>query len=232
MLDKNLSIRPSAARGHVKLDGLDSRHSFSFGAYFDPKFMGFGHLRVINDDWIGAASGFATHPHRDMEIISYAVEGGLAHKDSAGHHDTVQAGEIQFMSAGRGVYHSEMNASDASPARFLQIWIEPAKRGGEPRYAKRRFGPSEGLTLLVSPEGRAGSLKIGQDVDLYRARLSGGGRARLTLRRPRAWVQVVRGALEVNGASLDEGDGLAVTNIHALDFSAGSEAEALIFDLL
>jgi redox-sensitive bicupin YhaK (pirin superfamily) len=228
-----ITIRRSAERGHVEMGWLDSHHTFSFGHYHDPRFMGFGHLRVINEDRVEPGQGFMPHGHRDMEIVSYVVDGALAHEDSTGSGGVIRPGEVQVMSAGRGIRHSEMNGSAEEPVHFLQIWLLPKAGGTEPGYAQRDFGRDPGLRLVVSPDGRDGSLPIGQDVDLHRALLPAGEGATLTLRRKRAWVQVVRGTLDVNGARLFPGDGASFTDTSALSLAAvDGDVEALAFDLL
>ena len=226
-----IDIRRSGERGHVNFGWLDSHHTFSFGSYHDPRFMGFGHLRVINEDRVRPGAGFGAHGHRDMEIISYVVDGGLAHEDSTGGKGVIRPGEVQVMSAGRGVRHAEMNGSATEPVHFLQIWLLPAATGGAPGYAQRDFGREPGLRLLVSPDGREGSLPIGQDADLHRALLPDGETATLPVRRHRAWVQVVRGTLEVNGARLNAGDGAALSEVSSLALAAVGDVEALLFDL-
>lgn len=226
-----INIRRSAERGHVEMGWLDSQHTFSFGSYYDPRFMGFGDLRVINEDRVKPGAGFPPHGHRDMEIISYVVGGGLAHKDSTGAEGVIRHGEVQVMSAGTGIRHSEMNDSATEPVHFLQIWVLPQHKGNTPGYTQRDFGRAPGLALLVSPEGRDGSLPIDQDLDLYRALLAQGEGAQLTLKRPKAWVQVVRGEISLGDAQLRAGDGAALTEQAALEVQALTDAEILIFDL-
>ncbi len=226
-----ITLRPAAERGHADFGWLDSRHSFSFGSYSDPEHMGFGHLRVINEDRVAPGAGFGPHSHRDMEIVSYVVEGRLAHRDSTGSAGIITPGEVQVMSAGSGIRHSEMNGSDTEGVHFLQIWLLPARTGTAPGYRQARFEPADGLTLLVSPGGREGSLSIGQDVDLYRASLPEGGSTRLELRGSRAWIQVIEGVIELEGARLSAGDGAAVEQHTAIELQALSRAEALLFDL-
>mgnify|MGYP000161208402 CR=1 FL=1 len=226
-----ITIRRSEERGHANHGWLDSHHTFSFAGYYDPRFMGFGPLRVINEDRVDAGRGFGTHPHQNMEIISYVVHGALAHQDSTGSGGVVHPGEVQVMSAGRGVRHSETNGSQAEPVHFLQIWIEPSETGTEPNYAERFFERTLGATLLVSPDGREESLRIRQDADLYRVLLSPGAAETLTLRKDRAWVQVVSGTVTVDGTALRAGDGAAITDTRSLELSSDAEAEALVFDL-
>lgn len=227
-----ITLRPAGQRGHIDFGWLDTHHSFSFGSYHDPRHMGFGHLRVLNEDRVQAGAGFGTHGHRNMEIVSYVVSGMLGHKDSTGSSGIIRPGEVQVMRAGSGIRHSEMNGSQQEPVHFLQIWVAPAETGTPPEYAQKDFGTTQGLVLLVSPDGRNGSLSIGQDIDIWRVLLSSGEATRLPLRRPRAWVQVVRGEIEVNGARLRPGDGAALDDLQALDIVAHANAEALLFDLL
>lgn len=227
-----MALRRSAERGHVNLGWLDSHHTFSFGSYHDPRFMGFGHLRVINEDRVDPGEGFMSHGHRNMEIVSYPVSGALAHRDSTGGEHTIHTGEVQVMRAGRGIQHEEMNASREDPVHFLQIWLLPREANTEPGYAQKDFGRTEGITLVVSPDGRDGSLPIGQDVDLHRALLPAGDTARVDVVRKRAWVQVVHGTLDVNDVRLFAGDGLAIVDADHLDLTAHDEVEALVFDLL
>lgn len=228
-----MEIRRSGDRGHANHGWLDTRHSFSFAGYLDPRFMGFGHLRVINQDRVSAGQGFGTHPHRNMEIVSYVVEGALEHKDTLGTGSVIRPGEVQLMSAGRGIAHSEYNHSQSDPVRFLQIWVLPSEGGGEPGYQQRDFGRERGVRLVVSPDGRDQSLRIKQDMELYRVLLGGNELVEHGVARDRAWVQVIRGTLDVSGARLFPGDGLAVTGSDTLQLAAGEDdVEALVFDLL
>ena len=225
-------IRRSADRGHANHGWLDSHHTFSFAGYHDPQFMGFGDLRVINQDKVDAGAGFPRHPHRDMEIISYVVDGALEHKDTLGTGSVIKPGDVQLMSAGRGIAHSEYNHSRAEGVQFLQIWVLPARRGTAPRYDQRHFPlTARGLQLVVSPDGRDGALTIGQDMDLHRLLLDAGASASLTPRRGNVWVQVIRGPVEVAGAVLQPGDGMAISQAEALSFRAAAATEALVFDL-
>jgi redox-sensitive bicupin YhaK (pirin superfamily) len=227
-----MEIRRSAERGHANHGWLDSHHTFSFASYHDPRFMGFSHLRVINQDQVSPGAGFGTHPHRNMEIVSYVISGALEHKDTLGTGSIIRPGDVQLMSAGAGISHSEFNHSKTEPVRFLQIWLLPSEAGGQASYQQAHYAPQPGLTLVVSPEGRDGSLRVKQNTDLWRLLLDEGASAHLPLRRARAWVQVVTGTLDVNGARLYPGDGLAITDTAALDLSAQQGAvEALIFDL-
>ncbi|MCA9572549.1 MAG: pirin family protein, partial [Myxococcales bacterium] len=185
-----------------------------------------------NQDRVAPGAGFPTHGHRNMEIVSYVVDGALAHRDTLGTGSVIRPGEVQLMSAGSGIQHSEMNASDTEGVHFLQIWLLPREGLTKPRYAQQDFGREAGLRLVVSPDGRDGSLQIGQDVDLHRALLPDGQATELALRRSRAWVQVVHGTLDVNGARLFPGDGAALTDTRALRLTPHGEVEALVFDLL
>jgi redox-sensitive bicupin YhaK (pirin superfamily) len=230
-----IRVRPARERGRTAWGWLDSRHTFSFGEYHDPAHLGFGALRVINDDRVEPGAGFSTHGHADMEILSYVLEGALEHKDSAGGGGVIRPGEVQMMRAGRGVRHSEYNHSKTEPVHFLQIWIIPDTRGLEPAYGQKTFDPEAArrdFVLLASLRGREQSLQIQQDVDL-RAGLLGPGDARELKLRPGsdAWVHVARGALALNGTRLEEGDGAAVRGEPRLDFEGETEAEVLVFDL-
>jgi len=232
-----ITIRRAEERGHADHGWLDTRHTFSFADYHDPAHMGFGDLRVINEDRVQPGAGFPTHGHRDMEIISYVLEGELAHRDSLGNGSTIRPGEVQRMSAGTGVRHSEMNASASQPVHFLQIWILPSQRGLAPGYEQRAF-PSEErrgrLRLVASPDGRDGSVTVHQDARLSIALLADGERVRHELASGRrAWVHVARGELTVNGSRLRAGDGAAVEDEVALEIEGTSTpaAEVLVFDL-
>lgn len=230
-----IRIRPSAARGHFDFGWLDTRHSFSFGDYRDSDHMGFRALRVINEDWIQAGQGFGEHPHRDMEILTWVMEGALAHKDSVGGGGVIRPGELQRMSAGAGLTHSEFNASASEPVHLLQIWILPEAKGLEPRYGQTAF-PAEGrrnrLQLLASHSGREGSLDIHQDADLWVADLEAGVTLNHSLESARsAWIQVARGRVTVNGTALEAGDGAAVTEESRLDITALAPSQILLFDL-
>jgi hypothetical protein len=229
------AIRKADERGAGDFGWLDTRHSFSFGQYYDPQHMGFGPLRVINEDRVAPGGGFPAHPHKDMEIISYVLDGALAHKDSTGVGSIVRPGDVQRMSAGTGVRHSEYNASDRSPVHFLQIWIVPERDGLAPGYEQKRFGVEEKrgrLRLIASRDGREGSLTIHRDVDLYATVLNAGESVSHDIAPGRgAWVQVARGALAVNGAPLEAGDGIALSGADALRLEGREEAEALVFDM-
>lgn len=230
-----ITVRRSNERGRGEHGWLDSRHTFSFAGYHDPKFMGFRSLRVINEDRVSPGKGFDTHGHSDMEIISYVLEGALEHKDSMGTGSIIRPGEVQKMSAGRGVEHSEFNASANEPVHFYQIWIMPNRRRTEPEYGQKAFPKEERLgklRLVVSPDGRDGSLKIHQDASLYASLLEPGGEVVHRLVRGRfGWVQVARGELGLNGQSLQEGDGASVTGEETVSLSSSKSAEVLLFDL-
>jgi quercetin 2,3-dioxygenase len=231
----NITIRRSDERGRADFGWLDSRHSFSFGGYHDPAHMGFGPLRVINEDRVAPGGGFPTHPHRDMEIISYVVEGGLAHRDSTGAASVIRPGDVQRMSAGTGVRHSEYNASETEPVHFLQIWIIPEGQGLKPGYEEKTFSVEDKrgrMRLVGSRDGRDGSVVIHQDVDLYATLLEPGETLSHSLRAGRGvWVQVVDGTLELNGETLQAGDGAAVSGAGELRLEAERSAHALLFDM-
>ena len=231
-----LEILKSADRGTADFGWLLSRHSFSFGDYYDPKRMGFGPLRVINEDRVRPAQGFGTHGHRDMEIISYVLEGALEHKDSIGTGSVIRPGDVQIMSAGTGIRHSEFNPSKTEPVHFLQIWIVPDREGIAPRYDQQTFPEAEKrgrLRLVGSSDGRDGSIVIHQDVDLLAGILDAGERAEHSFRNGRkGWVQIARGSAEVNGQRLEAGDGAAVRNEALLTVASKVDgAELLVFDL-
>ncbi|HLE97930.1 MAG TPA: pirin family protein [Candidatus Thermoplasmatota archaeon] len=228
--------RPAAARGATRLDWLDSRHSFSFGGYQDAAWTGFRALRVLNDDRVAPGGGFGAHPHRDMEILSYVVEGALRHEDSMGTGSTVSAGDVQRMSAGTGVTHAEWNASKTEPARFLQVWILPETRDLAPSYEQRAFPLDERAgrwALLAARRPREGALRIHQDVEMWGVFLPPHRKASGVVAPARhAWVQVVRGSCDVLGVKLVEGDGLAISETFEIPIVAGSHgAEVVLFDL-
>jgi redox-sensitive bicupin YhaK (pirin superfamily) len=231
-----LTLRKAEERGKANFGWLDSRHSFSFGHYHDPRHMGFGPLRVINEDRVAPGAGFPTHPHSDMEIISYVLEGALEHKDSLGTGSVILPGDVQRMSAGSGIRHSEFNASEREPVHFLLIWIIPEKRGIEPSYEQKTFSEAEKrgrLRLVGSRDGREGSVTIHQDVDLYAALLDEGAGVSHTVAKGRgAWVQVARGSVAVNGEELRAGDGLAIGQSGVLSVEGTSKgSEILLFDM-
>jgi quercetin 2,3-dioxygenase len=230
-----ITRRPAEERGRANFGWLDSRHSFSFGHYHDEAHMGFGPLRVINEDRVAPGAGFDTHGHRDMEILSYVLEGALAHKDSIGTGSVIRPGEVQRMSAGTGIQHSEFNPSKQSPVHFLQIWILPERTGLAPGYQQSAFPLDERgrLHLVASRDGRDGSLTIHQDVDLSAGRLAAGDIVETRLRAGRlGWLQVARGAVTLNGAHLVTGDGAAIKDESALAIRAESDAEILLFDMV
>jgi len=230
-----IQVRSAEERGRTDWGWLDSRHTFSFGDYRDPAHMGFKSLRVINDDRVEAGAGFGTHGHRDMEILSYVLEGALEHKDSTGGGGVIVPGEIQMMRAGTGVTHSEQNHSKVEPVHFLQIWIVPDIRGLAPAYGQRTFdreAARRSFVLLASKDGRDGSLQVQQDVDLWMS-LIGKDEGREFRHRPgrHAWIHVARGSVSVNGTALREGDGAAVSGEDRLAFLGQKPAEVLVFDL-
>lgn len=231
-----LTIRKAEERGRTSFGWLDSRHSFSFGHYYDPAHMGFGPLRVINDDRVAPGGGFPTHPHGNMEIISYVLDGALAHKDSLGTGSVIRPGDVQRMSAGTGIHHSEFNASKAEPAHFLQIWILPERDGLAPSYEQKAFGPADKrgrLRLVGSRDGRDGSVTIHRDVDLFAALLGDGAQVSHSFAPGRiGWLQVARGTATLDGTQLYPGDGVAVTAGGTLALAGTSDdAEVLLFDM-
>jgi redox-sensitive bicupin YhaK (pirin superfamily) len=231
-----VTLRPADERGTANLGWLDSRHSFSFGHYYDPDHMGFGPLRVINEDRVRPGAGFGTHGHRDMEIISYVLDGALEHKDSIGTGSVMRPHDVQVMSAGTGIRHSEFNHSDKEPVHFLQIWLLPDREGLAPRYDQKTFPESEKrgrLRLIASPDGRDGSIVVHQDAQIYDARLGSGDVVTRDLKAGRkSWVQVVRGAVDVNGQAAVAGDGVAAENEAVLAITSHADgSEILVFDL-
>jgi quercetin 2,3-dioxygenase len=230
-----ITVRPDQERLRTRIGWLDSRHTFSFGQHYDPRFMGFRALRVLNEDRVAPGQGFGTHPHRDMEIISYMLAGALRHEDSMGTGSVINVGDVQRMSAGTGVLHSERNASETLPAHFLQIWLTPERSRIPPSYEQRTFpwsGRRGRLVLIASRDRRDDSIGINQDVDVLSAILDAGQEVRHTMRPGRqAWVQVARGSLTVNDTTLTAGDGAAITDETAIEIAASSDAEVLLFDL-
>lgn len=230
-----LQVRPAKERGVADFGWLDSRHTFSFGHYYDPRHMGFGPLRVINEDRVTPGRGFDTHSHKDMEIISYVLEGALAHKDSTGTGSVIRPGDVQRMSAGTGILHSEFNASDQEPVHFLQIWILPSQSGLAPSYEERRFTDDEKLgqwRLIGSSDGREGSVTVHQDVNLYAAIIE----AKKTLSRTvsaerKTWLHVVRGQLQLGGTELSAGDGVAIQESGVIELKGNARSEVLLFDM-
>jgi redox-sensitive bicupin YhaK (pirin superfamily) len=229
-----IRIRHANERGHFDHGWLNTYHTFSFADYHDPAHMGFRSLRVINEDRVAPGQGFGAHRHRDMEIVSYVLEGALAHQDSMGNSGVIRPGDVQKMSAGTGVQHAEFNGSKTEPVHFLQIWILPERRDIPPSYEQKTFANEVKrghLRLIGSPDGREGSVSIQQDVELYASVLDAGGEVRYALRSGRAaWLQVARGELELNGAPLSSGDGAAITDERELVI-AGNGSELLLFDL-
>ncbi|HJW03309.1 MAG TPA: pirin family protein [Azospira sp.] len=228
-----LQLRPAAARGHADHGWLVARHSFSFADYYDPAEMGWGALRVINEDRIRPGTGFGTHGHRDMEIVTYLLAGSLEHKDSLGHGGIIRPGEVQRMTAGKGIRHSEANPSASEETHLLQIWIEPAARGTAPGYEQKALpAAGRGLTLVASPDGAEGSLTIGQDARLHVLRLAPGDTLDFPLAPGRlGYLHLVRGSLAVNGLALAGGDGAKIKDEALLRFAAEEASECLIFDL-
>jgi redox-sensitive bicupin YhaK (pirin superfamily) len=227
--------RPADARGRTKLGWLDSRHTFSFGEYQDPAHMGYRALRVINDDIVEPAQGFGQHGHRDAEILSYVLEGRLEHKDSMGNGSVIETGDLQYMSAGRGVLHSEFNPSPGERAHFLQIWLLPDESGGAPRYAEKTLGRDakpNALTLLFAGKPRDGAIAIRADTDVYIGKLDAGHRLEHRLAPGRGvWLHVIAGDVDVGGERLDAGDGAAIEDAAAIEIASSSGAELLLFDL-
>jgi redox-sensitive bicupin YhaK (pirin superfamily) len=230
-----ITKRPAAERGSTRTDWLDSRHTFSFNRYYDPRHAGFGDLLVINEDFVAPAGGFGTHGHSDREIITYVVGGALEHRDSMGNASVIRPGEVQRMSAGTGVRHSEFNHSQSEPVHFLQIWITPEREGLAPGYEQREFAEGERrgrLRLVASRGGRDDSVTLHQDAEVYAASLGVGEEVSHELRAGRrAWVQVIKGGLELNGVELRAGDGAAVSDETKLIIRAGEPSELLLFDL-
>ena len=236
-----IQLRPGSERGRSKLGWLDSYHTFSFDRYYDPQHLSFRHLRVLNEDWVEGGKGFPTHPHGDMEIITYILEGALEHRDSLGTGSVIRPGEVQRMSAGRGIAHSECNASPDERVHLLQIWIMPARLGLDPGYEQKAIpvsdaveGRNGALRLIAAPGGRDGAVTIHQDTEVYAARLKGGQEATHALKPNRhAWVQVARGDVTLNGMAMKAGDGAAVSQEDEIRLKAdeGEGAELLFFDL-
>jgi redox-sensitive bicupin YhaK (pirin superfamily) len=229
-------IRKAGERGQSEIDWLDSRHTFSFADYHDPEFMGFRVMRVLNDDRVRAGAGFPTHAHRDMEIVTYVLDGALEHRDSLGTGSVIRPGDVQRMSAGTGIRHSEFNASKTDAVRFLQIWILPERAGLPPGYEEKTFAPGElrdRLRLVASRGGRDGAVSLNQDADIYVAVLNTGAEVQHHLPATRfAWVQVARGAVSVNGETLAEGDGAALAEVDVVTIaSQAPDSEVLLFDM-
>lgn len=232
-----ITLRPAQARGAANFGWLDSRHTFSFGQYYDPTHMGFADLRVINEDKVSAGKGFPTHSHRDMEIISYVLDGALEHKDNIGTGSVIRPGDLQRMSAGTGISHSEYNASSTDPVHFLQIWILPSDKGLAPGYEQTHFSREDKhnqLRLIGSQDGREGSVTIHQDVSLYATVLDANAAVRQAIAPGRSvWVQVVRGAVTLNGEAMTAGDGAALVDETELTLTGqADDTEVLVFDLV
>lgn len=229
-----LTIQRADERGHANHGWLDSHFTFSFAEYYDPRFMGFRSLRVINDDTVSPGGGFGMHPHRDMEIITVVLHGALEHKDSMGNGRVIRPGEVQYMAAGTGIMHSEFNPSATEPVHLLQIWILPDRKGAKPTYAEKSLKkvPVGRLNLVASKSGRDGSIAINQDADLFLAKFNRGESLSHSLRENRhAWLHVAEGELTVNGQALKAGDGVAVSDETELKVAASKPAQALLFDL-
>jgi quercetin 2,3-dioxygenase len=230
-----IAVRKSQDRGHFDHGWLNTYFTFSFADYYDPKHVHFRTLRVLNDDRIAPGEGFPTHPHRDMEIVTYVLDGALEHRDSMGTGSVIRPGDVQYMSAGTGVTHSEFNASDNEPVHLLQIWMFPEKQGLKPIYGQKNFSEDEKhgkLRLLISPDGRDGSIKIRQNNELYATVLDKGEAVRHELKPDRhAYVQVARGKVALNGKQLEEGDGAAISAEKAVELTGVDNAEVLLFDL-
>lgn len=225
-------LRKAEERGHANHGWLDSWHTFSFANYYDANFMGFSALRVINEDVVEAGEGFGTHPHKDMEILTYVLEGAVAHRDSMGNEEKVPAGEFQIMSAGTGITHSEYNPSKTERLRLYQIWIIPDKTGITPRYDQRRFDAPQGRQLVLSPDARDGSLLVNQDMELSRWALAKDEQSVYQIpANRRIWVQVVKGDVSINGTQAKTSDAIAVWDEQAISIHANSESEILLFDL-
>lgn len=229
------TIRKSNERGLAEHGWLKSKHTFSFAEYYDPAHMGFGPLRVINEDRIAGGTGFGTHPHNDMEIISYVISGGLKHKDSMGNETVIKPGEVQRMSAGTGIRHSEYNEKESEETHFFQIWIMPERRGITPSYGQKSFEKelnSQKLVHVVSKDGRNGSISMNQDANVYVSRLKAGESFNLELPEyRRLWVQLIKGSVEVNGQKIEAGDAASAVDITSADFKSTADSEMILFDL-
>ena len=230
-----LTVRPASARGHADHGWLDTWHTFSFASYLDEAHMGFRGLRVINDDTVAGGMGFGTHGHRDMEIVTWVLDGALSHKDSLGNGSTLKPGDVQRMSAGSGIRHSEFNGLADQSSHFLQIWIEPSRSGSAPGWEEKHFSRAERehrLRTIVAQDGRDGSLSIGADVAVATGLLAPGNRVRWDLAPGRhAWVHVAHGSLTVNGTAVATGDGVALSHEAAIELTASADSEVLVFDL-
>ena len=231
----NIDIARAENRGLTKLHWLDGRHTFSFNRYYDPKRMGFRALRVINDDIVGPGGAFGMHPHENMEILTWIIEGSLVHQDSTGARGEIRPGDVQRMTAGTGIFHSEANGSKTDPTRLLQIWIYPERDGLEPGYEQTNFPLAERsnrLRLIASPDARGGSVRIHQDAAVYNAVLDAGAAVEHAVEAGRhVWIQVARGSVEINGTGLKEGDGAGVSDAASIRIAAAEPAEIMLFDL-
>lgn len=230
-----ITVRPAEERGHANHGWLDTHHTFSFADYYDPRHMGYSKLRVINDDTVSPGGGFGTHGHRNMEIISYVLEGALEHKDNMGNGSVIRPGDVQRMSAGTGVTHSEFNASEAEPVHFLQIWVLPEKNGMKPGYEQKTFSDEEKrgrLRLIGSRDGRDGSVRIHQSVDLYATLLGKGNSVSHKLTKDRkCWIHVAKGSVLLHDEQLNPGDGVAIEGSETITLIGSTEAEVLLFDM-
>jgi len=229
-----MNIRKATDRGHADYGWLNTNYTFSFADYYDPEWMGFRSLRVINDDVVAGGGGFGTHPHRDMEIITYVLSGALEHKDSMGNGRIIKPGEVQYMAAGTGIRHSEFNPSPTEPVHLLQIWLVPDKKNAKPAYAERSFAnaPTGKLNLVASKTGRDGSIAINQDADVLVGKFASGDQVTYALKKDRnAWLHVAEGQIELNGEKLNAGDGVAVSDENQLTLKSNSAAQVLLFDM-
>jgi len=230
-----ITVRKSDERGKTTIGWLDSRHSFSFGEYYDPEFESFGPLRVINEDWIKGGAGFPPHPHRDMEIVTYIIEGAIAHRDSTGGGGTTRPGEIQRMSAGSGIVHAEFNASASETCHLLQIWIMPSKQGIAPGYEQKKISPeavANHFSRIAGPDPQANEVRLVQDAEIWAARLDEGVEAVHNLRPGRkAWLQVAKGEVSVSDKTLKSGDAAALTDLTQIQVRSRAPSEVLLFDL-
>ncbi|WP_290699412.1 pirin family protein [Amphritea sp.] len=226
-----ITLRPGKERGYAKYNWLETKHSFSFANYYDPRYMGVSELLVINDDWVSPGTGFGTHPHRDMEIISYILEGSIEHKDTMGFHSILKAGDVQVMSAGTGIRHSEYNPSKSQHLNFLQIWIQPNQLGAKPSYQQNNFGDSQGITLIVSPDGQKGSLSIRQSTRIYKLSQSDKDSSFTTVKGRTYYLHIARGSIKVNGTTVQSGDGATIKKEEILSFTEPNKVEALLFEL-
>ncbi len=230
-----LRVRPSDERGRNQLDWLNSRFTFSFDRYYDPNHMGFGHLRVMNEDWVAPNGGFPMHPHRDMEIVTYMLDGALAHRDSMGNGSVIRAGQVQRMTAGTGIVHSEFNPSETKTAHLLQIWLLPREKGLTPGYEEKTIhgdGTDGQIRLVASPDGRDGSVTIQQNTLLHAGGLAGGGEFHHAFQKGnKGWLQVARGTVNANGKTLVAGDGAAIWDEAEVSIRAVEDAEVLLFDM-